>query len=561
MKDNNTSRAERGLQLRMTLWVAGAVLIVATIVMTAASALLHNKLEEQLRGQLVEDMNATILVLDQHMKRVEHIATTTSALVEEHIEVCGREGLDSMMYVLALEEKSIDVVSVELAEPGDSIATMYTAYNTMRGGERHVEIIPAFTERLAGDDNWTASYHHGEMLWWPHYVPERFPDMKLQCLSVPLTTDEGQRIGMVCAMILEQWLVEMVKKSKTRPDIDLSIYDDAGHCIVAPDDYILHLPPSDLITEERTLERFGWRIVLSADRHIVSDKVNTTAWLMAAVVLLLLLSVAVAIVLTVRYVARPFVKQQQELAAAKAAMERELQIAASTQHELVPHAFPPFPQHPEISVHACLHPAKEVGGDLYDYFIHEGNLYFCLGDVSGKGLPASLFMSACHYLFRSVAAAMPMAEAVKQMNLSLCTDNAQCNFVTFFFGRLQLATGLLEYCNAGHNPPILLSSRSADFFAVSESTPLGVWDEEEYAAHTLQLAPNEMVLLYTDGVTEAKSPTNAEFGEEATLRCAAQCQPREPQTIIDALLASVRQHAATAPQSDDITMLCLSWKG
>lgn len=556
-----TMKGSTGLQLRMTLWVAGAVLIVATIVMTAASALLHNKLEEQLRAQLVEDMNATILVLDQHMKRVEHIATTTSALVEEHIEVCGREGLDSMMYVLALEEKSIDVVSVELAEPGDSIATMYTAYNTMRGGERHVEIIPAFTERLAGDDNWTASYHHGEMLWWPHYVPERFPDMKLQCLSVPLTNGEGQRIGMVCAMILEQWLVDMVKKSKTRPDIDLSIYDDAGHCIVAPDDYISQLPLSELITEERTLERFGWRIVFAADRHIIDSRMQAANWFMVGVVALLLLCVAVAIVLAVRYVARPFVRKQEEEAAAKAAMERDLQIAAATQHELVPHSIPPFPQHPEIALHACLHPAREVGGDLYDYFISDGQLYFCIGDVSGKGLPASLLMSATHYLFRSVAAAMPMADAVRQMNLSLSADNVQCNFVTFFFGRLDLATGLLEYCNAGHNPPILLGTEGAQYFAASESTPLGVWDEEVYATHTLPLCPGHTLLLYTDGVTEAKSPTNAEFGEEATLRCAAQCQPREPQAIIDALLASVRQHAATAPQSDDITMLCLSWKG
>lgn len=557
-------KGSTGLQLRMTLWVAGAVLIVATIVMMAASALLHNKLEEQLRGQLEEDMNATIQVLDQHMKRVEYVALAASALMAEHIEAHGSEGLDSMVLALLSGVNCIDVASVELAEPGDSIATMYTAYNTMRGGERCAEIIPAFTERLAGDDNWTASYHHGEMLWWPHYVPERFPDMKLQCLSVPLTTDEGQRIGMVCAMILEQWLVDMVRDSKTRPDIDLSIYDDAGHCIVAPDDYISQLPPSELITEERTLERFGWRIVFAADRHIIDSRMQAANWFMVGVVALLLLCVAVAIVLAVRYVARPFVRKQEEEAAAKAAMERELHIAATTQHELVPHRFPPFPQHPEIALHACLHPAREVGGDLYDYFISDGQLYFCIGDVSGKGLPASLFMAATHYLFRSVAAAMPMADAVRQMNLSLSAENEQCTFVTFFFGRLDLATGLLEYCNAGHNPPILLTDEGAEFFAASESTPLGAWDEEEYASHSLQLQPGHTLLLYTDGVTEAKSPTNAEFGEDATLECALECGNQDSnercKTIIDALLASVRQHAATAPQSDDITMLCLKWQ-
>lgn len=549
----------------MTLWVASAVLIVATIVMTVASALLSSKLEEQLRGQLEDDMNATIKVLDQRMKRVEYIATTASSLVAGHIEVRGRESLDSIMLTLMKGVDCIDVASVLLNNPADSTATAYVAYNAITDGKRNIVGYPSCVVHIVGDENWEASYKKGENLWWPHYVQESFPDKPLQCLSVPITLKSGERVGMLCTMILESWVAEMIKANKTRPDIDLSIYDVEGDCIVPPADYILSLSPSDLITEERTLPRFGWHIVFSADRHILTDRMKPANWFMVGVVLLLLLSVAVAIVLAVRYVARPFVRKQQEVAAAKAAMERDLQIAAATQHELVPHVFPPFPQYPEINLHACLHPAREVGGDLYDYFISDGQLYFCIGDVSGKGLPASLLMAATHYLFRSVASAMPLADAVRQMNLSLSKDNAQCNFVTFFFGRLNLATGELEYCNAGHNSPILLSHQSAQYIAPSESTPLGVWDEETYAAHFLQLAAGDTLLLYTDGVTEAKNPAEAEFGEEATLHCVTQSAHKggkqNPKTLIEALLTSVRQHAATAPQSDDITMLCICWKG
>lgn len=198
-----------------------------------------------------------------------------------------------------------------------------------------------------------------------------------------------------------------------------------------------------------------------------------------------------------------------------------------------------------------------MGGDLYDYFIQDDVLYFCIGDVSGKGTPASLFMAATHYLFRSVAAAMSVKEAVQQMNLSLCTDNEQCNFITFFFGRLNLTTGMLEYCNAGHNAPILVNGDGARFFAESENMPLGAWEEAEYMSHSMQLSKGDVVVLYTDGVTEAMDAEGNELGNDDTLHYVEVCEMKEPEAIVGNLLQCVRQHAGNAPQSDDITMLSI----
>lgn len=166
-------------------------------------------------------------------------------------------------------------------------------------------------------------------------------------------------------------------------------------------------------------------------------------------------------------------------------------------------------------------------------------------------------MAATHYLFRNAASAPSVNEAVQQINRSLCTDNEQCNFVTFFFGRLDLKTGMLEYCNAGHNAPILIHGGEARFFAESESMPLGVWDEADYPSHTLQLSPDDTLLLYTDGVTEAMNAEGEKLGDDATLRCTATCLSESPEEIIAHLLQCVKRHADGAPQSDDITMLCI----
>lgn len=560
---------EAGLQVRMTLWVSLAVLIVAVVVMTIATSVLRHQYESELKSQLSNDINATTQLLDQRMQRVEYTTRTTASLIEKYLEdetlgtaeanlkVGDRKRLAQMMFDLMNDIECIDAAYIALDNHDDSTVTAFAAYNAAEVGDRKVLPLEPRQDVMINDENWIASFHEGRETWSALDDSDVLSNSKTQWFSVPIYAPDGTRIGMMCSMILESWIIYMIPQYKTRPDIDLSIYDNFGNCIVSPDDYILELSPEDLLTEERLIDRFQWRLVFSADRHIITDRLQPVVWLMAGTLMLLLVFIALAIAFTVKYVARPFVQKQEQMASAKASMERELQIAANTQRQLVPHRFPPFPDRPEISIHGCLHPAREVGGDLYDYFIEGDRLYFCLGDVSGKGAPASLFMAATHYLFRSVVAAMPMSDALQQMNVSLCTDNEACTFVTFLIGCLDLKTGVLEYSNAGHNSPILIHDGEARFFAPSQSPPLGVWEDADYNSDSILLCKDDVFLLYTDGVTEAMNSKGEEFGDAHTLTLVNSTTDREPQALIDTILGQVRRHAGDAPQSDDITMLCI----
>ncbi len=556
-KLRNIFRIGLGLQMRMTMWVVGSVSVVATIIMVIAAALLHQGYEKEVRAQLMSDIDTTIKLINQRMIRVEYITKTAASFVEEIIDEPRRHQMDTILSELLHDTECIDAVTLAVATGSDTTATICSVYRGFFGKKGECVAMPHVVTNLKDDLNWIKSYSQEEEFWCVPFTPRDFPEARLQCFSVPIYDPDDHCRGMFCTMVLEKWIEEIVRKYKIRSDIDVSIYSREGQLIISPADYILELSPEEQIVEERNVERLGWRIVFTADRHIITEKLTPLIWQMVIMIVLLLLCMVLAIAQTVRFVARPYVQRERHNAEVKAAMLHELKIAADTQRQLVPHRFPPFPERPEVSIHGCLHPALQVGGDLYDYFIEQDILYFCIGDVSGKGVPASLFMAATHYLFRNAASAQTTTEAVQQINRSLCTDNEQCNFVTFFFGRLDLTTGMLEYCNAGHNAPILIHGGETRFFAESESTPLGVWDEAEYPSHTLQLSQGDTLLLYTDGVTEAMNPANEKFGDDATLRCAADCSSETPEKIIAHLLQSVRSHAGNAPQSDDITMLCI----
>ena len=186
-------------------------------------------------------------------------------------------------------------------------------------------------------------------------------------------------------------------------------------------------------------------------------------------------------------------------------------------------------------------------------------MFFCIGDVSGKGVQASLFMSAAHYLFRSMAAGMSAVDVARQMNVSLCADNEQCRFITFWFGCLDLGSGSLEYVNAGHDAPVLLGRSGLEALPLSENMPLGVWDEAEFISGRIALHPGDILLLYTDGVTEAMDAAGNEFGVDRLNEAVLAAGASTASGVIGSVLDRVRQHASGVDQSDDITMLCLRY--
>ncbi len=250
--------------------------------------------------------------------------------------------------------------------------------------------------------------------------------------------------------------------------------------------------------------------------------------------------------------------------ASKERMEGELGVAREIQLGLLPKTLPPFPNRPEFDLHAMLEAAREVGGDLYDFFFLDERFFcFAVGDVSGKGVPASLFMAISRTLLRSAAARdRDPASIMTTMNNDLAASNPSSMFVTLFVGILDLQSGRLLYANGGHNPAVLLGKGAPPTFMTARSGPLvGAMEDIDYRVLEMQLAPGDTLFLYTDGVTEAMDTGDHLYSDPRLLAILADQYGREPQAVVEVVAEDVARHVGDAEPSDDITMLCLRFHG
>lgn len=252
-----------------------------------------------------------------------------------------------------------------------------------------------------------------------------------------------------------------------------------------------------------------------------------------------------------------------QTAGAKEKIESELRIARNIQMGMIPKIFPPFPYRHDVDLYAILRPAKEVGGDLYDFFIQEEKLYFAIGDVSGKGIPASLFMAVTRSLFRSVSASYTRpSDILNSMNRAISETNDENMFVTMFVGILDLASGHLLFSNAGHNPPCLCTPNGqVAFMDLHKNLPIGLFQDFSYDNQEMDLPAGTLLFLYTDGVTEAENATQDLFGEEPLLQALRDQRARGAQPVLEGVYDSVEAHVQASPQSDDLTMLAIKYYG
>lgn len=248
--------------------------------------------------------------------------------------------------------------------------------------------------------------------------------------------------------------------------------------------------------------------------------------------------------------------QLVESTKAKEHIESELHIARSIQMGLVPHSFSPFAECAGLELFAVLRPAKEVGGDLYDFFIRDAKLFFTIGDVSGKGVPAALFMAVTRTLFRIIAGTTDNpSEIMTRLNDTIIKDNDECMFVTMTVGVLDLATGRLELCNAGHNRPVTVSRNSVSMVRVKDNMPVGVIEDFGFEDETIRLENGEMFFLYTDGLTEAENSRKELFGDGRMLDVLKDAASGSVKECIERMEAAVAAFAGGVDQSDDLTML------
>ncbi len=251
--------------------------------------------------------------------------------------------------------------------------------------------------------------------------------------------------------------------------------------------------------------------------------------------------------------------QLEATTTAKERIESELRIARDIQMSMVPSI---FPQRDGLEMYASMAPAREVGGDLYDYLLQGDMLYFCVGDVSGKGVPASLFMAQTIRLFRALAKQHHQpAQIATEMNDELAESNDSGMFVTMFIGLVDLTTGHLKYCNAGHNPPVMGGDRyRGSFLQMEPNAPIGLWENLTYIGEEIASIKGRPLFIYTDGLNEAENDRQEQLGDERVLSILQDTQYRSPQQVIETLTMAVEAHRNHAEPNDDLTMMCINIK-
>ena len=404
--------------------------------------------------------------------------------------------------------------------------------------------------------------------------------------SVPVHDDKGKTVGVVGADIALDWLEEVVEEGKFYKSTQRYIVTEKGHLLAGKDSKLfqraLQLVKADedkvnleTIIDEKGDERHvyfhpvggntNWILVsIQNDREVFSKLGKIRANLLLPVLAGLIL-IGFIVWRTSRNLER-----LRKVNAEKDRIGGELRVASQIQQSMLPHS---LIQHADVDIFGSLVPAREVGGDLYDYYIRDEKLFFCIGDVSGKGAPSAMVMGVMHSLFRAFSAhENNPARMMQAINEISCQGNESNIFVTMFIGVLDLPTGRLRYCDAGHDAPIVIEEsgdRSQETGVSSQERlvhvpvephlPVGVFDDVKYGVQEMQLEPDSTLFLYTDGLTEAKDSGRKQFGMnrvEEVLRGDCPIQPRE---LIETITRRVHQFVGDAEQSDDLTMLAIHY--
>ena len=419
-----------------------------------------------------------------------------------------------------------------------------------------------YQQRMNNDSaDWTEAYF--ENLQHTNNKEQRL----LTTYAIPLHDGKAQHpVALLCCDLSLEWL-------RTKMKENVIVIDGQGTYISHPDkermlsdtlavkDIIKGNKGSAMVTIDGVKSWFYYRHVKHTDWTMAivvpEDVILSNARGLNLIILLAMIIGLVAIYLFCRHQIKEIA---DPISVQKAAVERELQIAHDIQMAMLPKMFPPFPDRYDIDIFGELTPAKAVGGDLYDFFIRDEKLFFCIGDVSGKGVPASLVMAVTRALFRNIVTHItdPIANPnhiVDSMNTSICDGNDSSMFVTLFVGVLDLQTGHLRYCNAGHDKPYIDGMQ----IQCDSNIPVGVMPDWNFTEQETDMAPGSMIYLYTDGLTEAENARHEQFGGQRIADIAASYK-ESPQELIKKMSGAVRQFVGETEQSDDLTMFAIKYK-
>ena len=582
--DNPINKTWRKLQTRGGV----LVLLTAAILMEVGSAVQYyfarNGIRNEVRQRAAFELQVKNLEIKQMLSRVETAAGNLHWVLEESIV-----NPDSVYPILRhIMEKNPDLTGCAIAFLPDyypSKGYWYEPYvfrnndtleNKQIGSANHNYLeAPWFTDGLVNPDG----------LWTEPYIDSDGSEGMVCTYTLPLCDASGRTVAVFGADVSLDWLGDLFEQ---KADVQTYLFSHAGRVMVCPDSTLvmritleetarLHQDTMAAHLNEAVQggKQGSTNVKYNGEKYYIhySPVGGNTGWSMALffpdkeiykglhrVSQLLLISMFLGLLLLAFIMWRTFrgIRKLGEVNAEKERIGSELKIARDIQQGMLPKTFPPYPDCDEVAIYGSLVPAKEVGGDLYDFQIQNGHLLFCVGDVSGKGVPASLMMAVTRSLFRTVCARTTHPEEImNQMNTAMSEMNENSIFVTFFIGNLDLKTGILTYSNAAHCPPVLVNE-TISTLQMDANIPLGVMDWN-YTRQETHVGLDSVIFLYTDGLTEAENTTHGQFGEARMLAELEEMAHATPRELIDHISGVIQVFESGTEQSDDLTMLAIRY--
>ena len=417
----------------------------------------------------------------------------------------------------------------------------------------------------------------GKSRWCEPYVDNKGAKARITTYGAPVRNGKGKIVAVVEADLSLEWLEEVVNEDKIYPSTQRFLITGSYHLLAGEDNDLFRQSLEYLKGDSDkqgyvTMEdgkgrkkhlfytpvggKTDWILLNVLDESDIFDKLRRirTNLLMMVMAGLLLIGFIV-------WRSKRNLERLRQVAAEKERISSELRVASQIQQSMLPHS---HLRHDDVDVVGSLVPAREVGGDLFDYFIRDGKLFFCIGDVSGKGTPSAMLMAGTRSFFRAFSAQENNPACIMQLiNKSACQGNDTNMFVTLFIGVLDLSSGRLLYCDAGHDKPIVLTPLTThpSPLTCNPHLPVGIFDDVEYTVEETSLTAGDTLFLYTDGLTEAMNAERKQFGlqriDDVLKSCAAGLL--DPRDILDAMTREVHRFVKDAEQSDDLTMLAIRY--
>lgn len=580
-------------------WRGLFVIILAALLLEGISGvqylLTRHHMEDELEKRAESELTLKAILIKSNLSDAEDLMRNCMWKIEAHVDQPD-SAYTTMERFVRLNPKmrgaGVGFVPNYYPQKG----RLYEVYaRRTASGKIETEQISSSTHDYTQSDFYKTALQTNDGFWTDPYYDHDGAHAFVTTYTQGVRDRKNQLVGFACIDVDVKWLSDTIDNRHIYPSSFILVMTEANKLVIRPDtarvgtdtqDYIHRLITDSTVTRRQSDS--GHSKVIYFDYNgregtvFYANMRGKPHWLMAVVCyddevyeplsrlrlwLLGLIFTAFTILL---YVVWRFAHGERVMESTSRLLEEkiqeqehmaaELNVAYVIQQSLLPQAEPSLEGVGEVEVEGLLIPAKAVGGDLYNMFVRNGKLFFCIGDVSGKGVPAALIMSVTQTLFRHVATREDNpARIMEHMNEMACRNNPQNIFVTLFIGVLDLLTGHLRYCNAGHDVPFCIQGQTAEPLEAAANIPIGLFDDYDYQMQNATMLPGSTLFLYTDGLTEARNAGRRLFGHKRLTELMAHCAEKNPKEIVSTVIAEVEQFAGPTEQSDDLTLLVIRY--